>query len=432
MTTSEQRTRRPVRLQPGRDAQFELPVPPPPRRHRARGFAAGPPVPERAPEPTGALPPFGLVVSRPLLLLVAALVGATCGFLFTGQSGYKAQAVLEFTAPSADSLVVKQTGQTLARRLVSADILAAAESGAQAPAGSLLGRVSTGWEQDTNLVSVTVEADTEEAAIAEANGIGEAVVATTESQIRAQLEQAHSDSSELLDAEGLPSQSAEDARQAQVGQSLANRQDAIAARSGSVVLIDPAAVATHAGLTPLMGALIGLVAGLLLGGLAALLLGVRGLRVSGRKAVHTLFPSYRVADAGEGAKLAGQIMEAGHSCVAVVCPAGTRDLGLTLADELATFSRAHGRTVKNVGLVADRGMALATLGRDVRDDVETALGADLLIAVVEAGSDAAHLLEGQSDFTAVVMARRRGTTVAAVNAAMTAFDRATPTLVLAR
>jgi hypothetical protein len=429
MTTSEQRTRRPVRLQPGQSAQPDV-APAPTRRHRVAEQPT-PPTPPVSIISTDHLPPFGLILARPLLLLVAGLVGALCGFAFTGQAGYKAEALLQFTAPSADSMVVKQTGQTLARRVQSADVVAAAESASGAPAGSLTAQIDAGWEQDTNLVLVSVEADTEEAAIAAANALAAAVVQTSEAEIRSQLEQAYADSTELLDSDGLPSQAAEDARQAQVGQSLANRQDAIAARSGAVMLIDPASTARQAGITPALGTLIGLVAGLLLGGLAAIVLGVRGLRVSSARSLRTLFPAYRIETVDQAAKLVGEVLETGRDCVAVVCPAGTRDAAIRLADDVVEFAGAHGRSVHNLGLVTDRSMALATLGRETRRDLMASMDVDMLVVVVESGTHAAHMLEGQTDVAAVVMVRRRRTGVAEAALAMNAFDRAMPTMVLA-
>ncbi len=421
-------------MQPGRDVLTESPPTPTRRRHRAAESAAFPAqgFPSERPTGTGELPPFGLIMARPLLLAIAALLGALGGFLLTGNSGYQAQSMLQFSTPSLDSLVVKQTGQTLARRVLSADVVSEAERQAGLPAGSLTGQIAAGWEQDSNLVEVSAHASTEAGAITAANAVAGAVVSLNESQIQTQLQQAHANSSDLLNAEGLPSPAAEDAREAQVGQSLANRQDAITARSGSVVVIDPAAQASHAGITPLMGSVVGLVAGLLLGGLAAVLLGVRGMRISSLRSLRALFPGYRISRTGEAARLVGEVLESGRECIAVVCPAGAREAGLALADDLSAFAGAHGHLVRNLGLVDDRAMALATLGRDARRDVPGIMNADMMIAVVDADSEAAHLLEGQSDFVAVVVARRSRTTVAAVAAAMEAFDRAAPRLVLAR
>ncbi len=411
MTTSEQSTRRTVRMRPGRHA-------PPPNRE--------------LPSPHRELPPFGLIMARPLILLVAALLGAVCGFALAGGAGYQAQAMLQFTTQSQDSLAVKQTGQTLARRVLAADVVTAAENAAGVPAGSFAGHVTADWQQDTNLVEVSAAGTSPEAAMSAANALAASVVQVTESQVQAELDQAHADSSDLLGTGSLPSRAAEDARQAQVGLSLANRQDTIAARSGSVGVLDPASTATPAGITAPMGTLIGLVGGLLVGGLVAILLGVRGLRIRSIRSLRTLFPTYRINSAAEAARLVGEILESGRQCIAVVCPPGTTDDGLDLAEDLAAFAGAHGHSVRSIGLVGDRTMALATVARDVRTDVSAVLGADVMVAVVETGSDAAHLLEGQSDFAAVVVARRRSTPVAAAAAAMEAFDRAMPSLVLTR
>lgn len=381
-----------------------------------------------------ALPPTGLLLARPVLLLVCALVGAVVGLLVTGNGGYQATATLEFSANSQDSNVAKQTGQTLARTTTAQQVLTQAATGLNTTATDLADRVASEWQVDTRLVNVTVTADEPQAAVDAANAVANTVISITQATQQAALANALTNSTSVLGQQSLPQPDAETARQAQLGAALGIRQDAIVGDAGALVLADPAVTAGGAGLSRGLGAAIGLAAGLLLGGLAALLLGLRGLRVSSGRTVRALLPDTEIASEGQVAKLAGEFLETEAATLAVVATAGTLPQSRRLADELASFLRAHGRTVTVIGpeRVADRTAALALLGRDVRSDVAGQVGTDILVPVVPADSDAAALLEGQSDLRALVVVRRRRTPVDQALQALTSFARARPSLVLAK
>jgi hypothetical protein len=80
----------------------------------------------------------------------------------------------------------------------------------------------------------------------------------------------------------------------------------------------------------------------------------------------------------------------------------------------------------------DRPLALRLLRRERRKDLPAQYGADIAVVVVATGSDASALLEGQSDVYALVVVRRGRTLVSDAVRAMTSYERARPTLVLAR
>lgn len=381
--------------------------------------------------PLGSLPPLGLLLARPLLLLICALLGAAVGLVATGNSGFQATAALEFSATGNDSLLVKQTGQTLARTAVSSPVIQATASSAD---GDLASRVSAVWESDTRVVNVTVTASTPEAAIADANAVAQSVVKTTEDAIRGRLTAARDGSNNLLNSETLDSPDAEAARRAQLGNSLGARQDAVSSESSALTVADPADAATTAGLTKPMGAAIGLVAGLLLGGVLCMVLGVRGLRVNSRRTVQYLVPDTALSSPAQAAQLSGEILESGVPCVAIVSMDGAGRDGLALADDIGQFLQANGQTVRQVGPVtkANRAAALELLRRDTRDDARHRAGADILIAVVDSDSEASTLLQGQSDLRVLVVLRKRRTKVSSMLQVMKAFGRAQPVLVLAR
>lgn len=382
----------------------------------------------------GHLPPTGLLLARPLLLLICALVGAGIGWVVTGNGGYTAQSVLEFSPPGTDSLLVKQTGQTLARNAVASDVLQAAQNGPTGASDDLAGRVTAEWQTDTKLVTITVTASTGEVAVADANAIARTMVQISESSISSRLTQARDQSNEVLNSEQLDSTDAEAARRAQLGSSLGSRQDAIASQSGELTVADPATEASVAGLSKPVGLAIGFVAGLLLGGLFSLLLGVRGLRARSARELQHLIPDAVLSSPAHAAQLAGQIIESGRSAVAVVVTKGAEAQGAALAGDVAEFLRAHGRSVAQVGPInkGDRAAALNLLRRDVRNDLPARVGADMLLAIVGEGSEASALLEGQSDLCALIVLRRRRTPISSALRVMRSYEHAEPVLVLAR
>ena len=383
----------------------------------------------------GSLPPLGLLLARPVLLAMCALLGALSGYGLAGKGGYQAEAILEFTPHGADAvLVVKQTGQTLERSAVAEDVIQVAAASLGAGGNDLARHVTAQWTQDTQLVAVRATADSPDAAVADANAVAQATVQVAKASSADRLTAARDESNQVLNSQQLDSADAESARRAQLGSALAARQDAIGSESGDLTVADPATAATNAGLTRAMGLAIGLAAGLLIGGLASLLLGLRGLRASSERSLRYLVPETDLSSPSQAAQLAGQIVESGKNCLAVVVTEGAREQGVALAQDIAEFVRAHGKTVTEVSLgeTDDRAAALVVLRHDVRDDIPAELGVDLIVIVVSAAGEAAAFLEGQSNLRALVVMRRRRTPISSALRVMKAFERAEPVLVLAR
>lgn len=382
----------------------------------------------------GHLPPASLLIARPLLLLVAALLGGCVGLLLTGGQNYQSVNTLQFTVESSDSLVTKQTGQTLARTAQSSGVVSAAATARGEDPSELAKRISAEWVTDSRLITITATAPTDQQAIDDANAVATALVQQTEADIAARLQAAAAQSNQILTGEQLSSPDAEEARKVQVGVALGSRQDTIASETGAVTVADPASEANAAGLSRGMGVVIGAVAGLILGGLASLLLGSRGLRVRDERAVKTLLPDVRISAPAQAAQLAGQIVESEKRLVVVVTTTHADEAGVAFAKDVSDFLRAHGLEVAEVGPFGrdDRSAAVRMLRRERRRDLPSQLGADIAVAVVAANSDASALLEGQSDVTALVVARRGRTSLDSAMRAMESYERAQPTLVLAR
>ena len=451
MTASNQGVRRSGRLQPNpaRPPAPAPPIPVDPRVDRAEPPVSpsdastgsrrddGPPPGSRNAKDTVSfdqLPPAALLLARPLLLILAALMGGIVGFVVSGSSGYQATAVLQFTVQGTDNVLVKQSGQTLARNAVAADVLSAAAASRGEDVTNLTQRVTAEWEQDTRLVSVTASASDRQAAVDDANAVASALVRANESAVAGRLNTAADQSNQVLNGEQLTSPDAESARQAQVGSSLGARQDAIASEAGALVIADPANQATAAGVTRPVGTAIGALAGLLLAGLTCLLLGARGLRARSERMLHMALPGRPLSSPSQAAQLAGEVVESGKKTVVVAAAPQAIDAAVAMGSSMAEIIRVHGLAVAELGLFAkdDRPLALRLLRRERRKDLPAQYGADIAVVVVATGSDASALLEGQSDVYALVVVRRGRTLVSDAVRAMTSYERARPTLVLAR
>lgn len=382
----------------------------------------------------GRVPPAGLLLARPLLLVIFLMLGAVAGGALSGGGGFKAKAVLHFTTPGTDSTLVKQTGQTLALTAISENVLSAVEKAAKAPNGSLSGNVSAEWQSDTELVTVTATSPSAAAAQMQANAVADAVVSMTNSDVNQQLTAARAQFNRILNSEKLDAAGAESARQNQLGQALAAREDEIASASGSITVRDRADGSSVAGLTRTLGAAIGAVAGLLLGGLVSLLLGLRGLRAFSERTLRNLVPDAAVSSPSRAAQLAGQLIESRKGFLAIVVMEGADEHGLAFSHDVADFLRVNGRLIREVSPaeVQDRQATFDLLQYDHRTDVRGSMHVDLVVAVIPAGSVACQMLEGQSNLRAVVMMRRGSTPVLSALRTMQAFERAEPILILAR
>lgn len=382
----------------------------------------------------GPLPTLGVFLARPLLLAGAVIVGALIGMALTATGAYKAEAVLEFSAPGSDSGLVRQMGQTLARTALASDVEQSAETASGTGNSKLGDRTTAKWVTDTQLVAVAVTAATPDAAVLDANAVAQAVLTARANNTRKQQSDALNEFNAALKDQALENPQAEAARRAQLGTSLAVRQDAITAQSGQVTVLDAASVAGPAGLTRPMGLMIGAALGFMLAVLISVLLGVRGLRVRSTWTLRYLLSEWRTASPGQAAEIAGRLIESRKNGVAFIATEGTDEATRSFASEIKDCLEAHGRTVRTVDLIGNHRSStlLRLLRHDVRDDVDGEFGSDLVLYTVRADSKAAALLQGQSNLRAFVVAQRRRTRVEHALRAMKSFSPARPVLILMR
>jgi len=379
------------------------------------------------------LPPLAALLARPWLLVLGALLGLIVGAGLAGSQEVTSQASVQFTNAGTDSLRVKQIGQTVERQATSSDVLAAAQRtlGDDDDLGT---RIKATWEADTELVNVTARTADADAAVAEANAVVDAMVSVSEKTIATRLSEARAESNRLLKDQRLDETDAESARRAQLGSSLASRQDAISGEVGDLVVASRASVAQPAGLTRPMGAATGLVGGLLLAGVVSMLLGVRGLSARSERTVGAFVPHGTLKAPADAAAIAGRFLESGQSCLAVVAMDRTHDRAVALAADLAHFTKAQGPSVAVIDTttMSTREEIAATVRRDARENVQESQHADLLIVIVEADGEACAMLEGQSDLRAVVVIRRGQSLLTPALRQLSRLELARPLLVMAR
>ena len=387
----------------------------------------------------GAVPVLTLVAARGPWLAAGAAAGLVAGLLAGGGAAVAATATLRLSDAGQDSQRTQQVGQTIEQSALSASVLDEAARARRTTRDDLAGRVSAGWQDNTDLVAVTVTGSDPQGVVDDANAVAEAVVAQEQADAASRLEALRRESAKILSSGSLKGADAERARRSQLGSSLANRQDDAAAGAGSVFVSDPASRADSAGPSRVVLGLLGLVAGLLLAAAVALLAPAGLLRFRRPAALAALAPDLRVRGVVEGAPLAaGELLTSGRSTLVVL---GVRHSGAAaarFAEVVVGQLRGHGRTVTAVDALGGRpdlpgtpAEVLRVLRHGVRSDVPGRLGTDLLVVTCEAHADALAMVSGQVDLHVAVVARRGTTRLDDVRAVTSATAAAAPLVVVA-
>lgn len=356
------------------------------------------------------LPPLAAVLARPLVLLLAALIGTAAGTFTVPEPTFAASAVLQFTNTGSDSLRVKQVGQTVQRLAVSTEVVTAAAQVRRTTAPSLAARVSATWQQDSDLVTVTVRGPDALAAITDVNAVAAAAIRSNTASVETQLRELRRAANRLLTVEQLDAPEAEEARKAQLGAALAARQDAVNAQDNGLFIADAASSAAPQGTSRLVRALVGLLTGLLLGAFAAVLLGHRGLLVSGPSRLGRVVPELPVVRPEQAPELAGELVGTDVACLALVTlPGALLETAQDFACEVADHLRVHGRSVLVVDLDAmeDAAERRRTLRSGAREDVRGAFGTDVVVLLVDSGAPEFGMLVGQGGFRSCLVSGPR-------------------------
>lgn len=388
----------------------------------------------------GRLPPIGVLLARPLLLVLCAMLGAIGGYLFTaGVKDSAATATIVFAVlPNSNRDEVALEGATLQRTIAPGWVLQNAATSLGEQQGDLEPRTKVTWQEGTRLLNITSTAETGDGAVKRANAVAAAAVAASDSARNQRLDAAVQESNLLLSELPLADPDAEVARRNQIGTSLGERQNEIQADSMSLIVISPAVKAKPVGLSKAKGTVVGLASGLLAGAILAVLVGTRGMRVPAPGGMQRLAPDVKVLASSELSQIAGQLVEAGETLVVVIATRGASGSAVAVSKDLERLLTAHRKSVRMARPdLAEDLASIGQIGADASRAVpsrHTSVGSqvdpDVVLLNVVDSTEAASMLEGRAGFAAVIVVRRRKTPIASALAACRSFARARSLLVV--
>ncbi len=395
--------------------------------------------------PHAALPPtpvLPLLRARWPWLVAATALGIAGGALAGGSSTYTATAVLRLNDSGQDALRTKQIAQTAERQARSVDAISRAARQRGTTPEDLGPRIKATWEQDTDLVDVTATSTSAQAAVLDANAVAFALIEQAESVSARRLENVRDDAGEVLRLGRVADKAAEAARREALGTTLAGRQNSAISDAAFVYVSQPAVDAGPAGPSRLVSGGLGAVGGLLLGVVAVLLAGLGRRRVRSVAELRSLSPDLRLLESTQAGEVAGALLERGRSTLAVLALDGASNPAVRFASSVVGHVRTHGASVTLVNAVApDTGPAgsgtartlpdeVWVLRRDIRRNVKSYFSTDTLVVACSADPEAVGLIAGQSDLLAVIVAKRRRTTVQEIRDAVAVVAGADPVVVL--
>jgi hypothetical protein len=227
--------------------------------------------------------------------IVLGLLGAAAGLVAGTMAKPSAEALLRVESAATDGTAMKIVQESTMLELDTAPMYnAAAQESGTTPA-NLRARTQIAAVPDSQLISITVTADTAEQAVTQADAIATTAIEANQSRIEAELDQVTEATRNLITGNTLTDNNAEQARVTRLGDTLGQNQSNLVVGSRNLVLLHSAEAASLLPSPALLGAL-GLVAGGLLGGVVALLLGARRGTIQTVKEMHQLYPNASVVD----------------------------------------------------------------------------------------------------------------------------------------
>jgi ElaB/YqjD/DUF883 family membrane-anchored ribosome-binding protein len=381
-----------------------------------------------------AFPKIAVLLARPFLLAICVVLGGLAGFAaWGGDKAYHATAMIEFSVAGNDAALVQLEGQTLQAKITTEPVIQRAATSIGHPAAEIAETADANWQQQSLLVAVTALAPSGEEAIARANAVAEAAVAVLNESISQHLGSALSQANSLLKNQSLGDPDAEAARRSEIGASLGQQQDALIAKSESISVSSAANEATATGVSKSMTIGVGNAVGLFAGCLISVLLGTRGLRAWSLGALRRLAPGVEVLTPAQTPELAGRMVEAGETYLAVVVTRHSHAVAEEFAANIERILFTHGKTVTIIRPPANLDeMSAAPLRADAPTKVRSLVGTDVLVVIVEPGTESAAMLEGRSGFRTVILMRQDRTPISDGLSAARSYRNAMPALMLAK
>ena len=279
-----------------------------------------------------------------LVPIALAFVGAFAGLFVGSIAKPSAEALLRVDSSAVDGTAMKMVQESTMLEMDTAPIYGAAADATGTTPADLRARTQLAAVPDSQLITVTVTAETPEEATAQADAITDAAIKTNQERIDRELEELTDSTRDLITDSKLTDQSAEQARVTRLGDTLGQNQSNLVVGSRNLVLVHGAESTSLLPSTPLLGAF-GLVVGALIGGVIALLLGARRGRIQSARELQQLYPNASVVDVLDlESVIALESQNASAVYVAGLHGADQETLP-EIADAVRIQFRAHGRVV---------------------------------------------------------------------------------------
>ena len=225
-------------------------------------------------------------------ILLAALGAVTCGLVGMAARP-SAEALVSVRSTAVDGAGLARAAESAALAMRTMPVFTEASREAATDPDDLRSRTKIGAKPNTQIISVTVTARTNEQAVREANSVARAAVRLGSAGIPNELKRVTEEIRGVIREHPLASTGAEQGRLARLGDELATWQSAVLDSGQQLTLLQEAEPARLVPATPVlvaMGALVGMLLGL---GLAQLLGVRRGTVQSGRE-LSQLYPEASV------------------------------------------------------------------------------------------------------------------------------------------
>jgi hypothetical protein len=390
---------------------------------------------------------LGRTLKRWPWVVVAVAFGAALGFLLSaGPQIYTATASLQVTANSTDSNRLKQVAQTVERTVQSATVVDAAAEARRLDPGDLAARLAVAWQTDTDVVDVTVRGDNPDDVVADVQAMTAALDDFYQTQTAEQVNAIRQQGNQLLSRGRLSDDAAEAARRGAIGNALASRQEAAAAGSTTVAVLDPGQEAVRAGLSQPLAIVIGGFAGGAAGIALALLVPFRRRTVRTVSDVETLVGTPAVPAEWGPAEVAGLMVQSERHDLAVVAMEGAEEKAAEFGAEVITVLRSHGLhgavvqafdegAVDNArsgvnGMAKQLSGSVHVLGHSSRAATRERLHAQALVLVTSATRTPLNLLSGQHDLQTAVLVPRGRHSVGGLKQILTRLRHSDPVVVI--
>lgn len=233
----------------------------------------------------GAIPAARRWIAIPLVL---GLLGGIAGGVAGTTSKASAEALL-LVQPDATNASSDLAAQNAVVQLKTRDVFTAAAKATNGDVLDLQARSEIAAVSNSQIVSITVSANTPEQAVADANAVASAGVAAGPARTRQALIQLTKATHDLIDSEDLGNSTAERARVDRLGDALGARQADLVSNANQIQLLQSAEPTSRLPGAPVLG-LLGAFSGALIGLAIALLLGTRRGTVKSARDLADLYP----------------------------------------------------------------------------------------------------------------------------------------------